>query len=1079
MHIKTSTTNNSRRAHWWLIWVLLLLGNVSTFADNRPQPALLPVTGTVTSAADGQPLIGVSISIRGTSLGTITDENGRYALNVPEADAVLVFSYIGHLTQEIAVNGRTLIDVTLSEDINQMKEVVVIGYGTQSRKLLTSSIASVDVTEIQDLQITSLEGVIQGRAAGVSVQTVSGQPGSSPSIRIRGGSSLQGNNEPLFIIDGVQRSAEDFNPEDVASIEILKDASATAIYGARASNGVVLVTTRSGSAGKAKFNASYRSTWSSLQNRLDLLGARDYIQLERIGLTRSFLNENSAFGIGANATGTGNVPDGNFTLRALAAGESVPAGYESMTDPVTGQTLIFQDVDWQDVAYRTTRIDNIHLSVDGGTDKLHYYLGSAYLAQEGIAKNTSYNRFSFQSNVDFQISRKLKVGTNVNYTNSFSDQPYSTSTLFGRAARLAPTTRRFNEDGTVAPGSSAGLPNPEWYATTFLNSQDRSKLNLGGTIQYNILDNLVATGRVNYFVEESLREAFVRANKITAARDASLSSFESRLRQFEATLRYFKSFGQHNLTALVGASNLNTNYLTFSASGQGGPTNAIQTLNASPVINGATSFRSQDLLIGYFGRVSYDYDQRYLLSATLRRDGSSRFGTDNRIGYFPSASFGWRISEEPFFSVQQVSDLKLRASWGQTANNDFGSPSDLNRFFLSQGVVDPTLTYNGKAAARTTALPNPNLGWETTTQTDFGIDLGLFRDRLILSADYYRKVTSGLLFSNPLPNTSGFGSITENIGKVEFTGTELTLSTDNIRGGDLSWTTDFNISFTRNQVLELPDNGREKNRIGGYERSDGSGIGGIAEGEPLRQIVGYQFVQVYPTTAEAEADGQFVSFANDRTGSNGIDYRNRVGGDVQWLDVNGDKIIDNDDLQVLGYATPHVVGGFGNTIRYKGLELYVFMDLGLGHHIYNSNRARMNSNSQGNINGTADLLDAWNQEGDVTDIPRFVFFDFGNARNHDVVGFGSTTADGGLAERAASHYTEKGDYLALRTVRLSYNLPAALTEKWRLGSVKAYLLGQNLHYFTGYRGYNPEVGALDLGLYPLFKSFSFGLNVGF
>ncbi|MCB9049810.1 MAG: TonB-dependent receptor [Lewinellaceae bacterium] len=1072
-------TNTRLYACWPAVLSIFLLLGFSAHANTLSGPVAFRVSGTVTSVTDGLPLVGASVLIKGTSTGTITDIDGGYELDVPDPNDTLVFSYVGYVNQEVPVDGRSTINVALREDATQLDEVVVIGYGTQSRKMLTSSIASVDAEEIQDLQITTLEGVMQGRAAGVSIQTDNGQPGSSPSIRIRGGSSLQGNNEPLFIIDGVQRSSEDFNPEDVASIEILKDASATAIYGARASNGVVLVTTKSGKAGKANFNASYRSTWTSLQNRLDLLGSRDYIEIERIGLTRSFLNENSAFGVGSNATGIGNPPGGNFTLRALEPGESVPAGYESMTDPVTGQTLIFEDVDWQDVAYRPTRMDNVHFSVDGGRDKLSYYLGSSYLSQEGIAKGTSYERFSLQSNVDFQLSEKLNIGTSVNFTRGLSDEPFNSSILFGRAARLAPTTRRFNEDGTVAPGSSSGLPNPEWYASTFLNSSARNKLNLGGSIQYNILENLVATGKLNYFSDQDTREAFVRANQLTSARDASVNFLESRLLQFEGTLKYFKSFGYHNLSLLLGGSNLNTDYFAFSASGQGGPTNSIQTLNASPVINGASSFKSQDKLIGYFGRISYDFAQRYLLSATLRRDGSSRFGTDNQIGYFPSISAGWRLSEEGFFSIPGISDLKLRASWGQTANNDFGNPNDLNRFFLSQGVVDATLTYNGQAAARATQLPNPNLGWETTTQTNFGIDLALFDSRVFLIADYYRKVTSDLLFSNPLPNTSGFGSITQNIGKVEFTGTELSISTDNIASGSLRWTTDFNISFTANKVLELPDNGRDRNRIGGYELSDGTGIGGVAEGEPLRQIVGWQFVKVYPTTAEAVEDGLFVSFANNRTGNNGIDYRNRVGGDVKWEDLNGDKIIDNDDLQVLGYATPDIFGGFGNTISYKGLELYVFLDAGLGHHIYNSNRARMNSNSQGNINGTEDLLRAWNAEGDVTDVPRFIFFDFGNARNHDVVGFGSTTGDGGLADRASSLYTEKGDYLAVRTVRLSYTLPKSVVEGWGLQSVKAYLLGQNLHYFTEYRGYNPEVGALDLGLYPLFRSFSVGLNVGF
>jgi len=1060
----------NKKKSFLLLRILCLFGFLMAETTAFAHAPAFSVSGTVTSAIDSEPMIGVTIYVKNTTEGTTTDVDGTYTLEAPGPNDTLVFSYIGFLTQEIPINGRSTIDVVMRQDAAQLEEVVVVGYGTQSRKLLTSSIASVKEEDIKDLQVTTIEGVMQGKAAGVSILTGSGQPGSSPTIRIRGGSSINRSNQPLFIIDGVQRSSEDFNPEDIESIEILKDAAATAIYGARASNGVVLITTKSGSTGKARFNVNYRNSYSSLLNRLDLLSAEEYLQIERVGLTRSFLDENSAFGAGANATGIGNPPNGPITPRVLPAGEPVPAGYQSTTDPVTGQTIIFQDVDWQEEVYRTAQINNLHFSVDGGRENLTYYLGAAYLNQEGIASTTQYERFSIQSNVNFQINDKLNASTFVNFTRSMSDEPFSTNTIFGRAARQAPTVRLRFDDGTLSPGVRESLPNPVFYTNNYLNFESINKLNLGAKLEYNILENLVATGTANYFTAQTFRDAFIKSNFFNNSRSASSSLGESRQTQFEGTLRYFTSFGEHSLSALVGASRLDTDFFDFSGSASGGPTDAIITLNAAPNISNLSTSKAKDLLIGYFARVSYDFNQKYLLSATLRRDGSSRFGFDNQIGYFPSVSAGWRISEEPFFNVPIITDFKLRGSWGQTGNNDVG-------LFTAQGVINPSFQYNGQAAARATALPNTLLGWESTAQTDVGFDVGLFDNRVELSFDYYNKITDNLLFSRPLPNTSGFNSITENIGKVKYSGLEFALSTVNVSKRDFNWTTDFNISFLNNEVLELPDNDLAQNRIGGVVFSDGrTGIAGIAEGEPLGNIVGYQFVKVYETTAEAQEDGLIDMIANDRTSSNGIDYRQRVGGDVKWLDTNGDNIIDEDDQVVLGNVNPDITGGFGNTFSYKGFELYVFLDFALGHSIVNQHRYRMNSNSQGNINGTSDLRNAWNEEGDVTDIPRFVFFDFGNARNHHRP---ESAASGGGWIGSSSQYVEKGDYLSIRTVRLSYNLPSTVIDKLGLSSVKAYLAGQNLHYFTAYRGYNPETTGLDSGFYPLFKNLSLGVNVGF
>lgn len=1053
------------------LWALIGLFHLNGFAQDI-------VSGRVTDSNTGQGLPGVNILVKGSTTGAVTDVDGNFLLNVSPED-VLVITSVGYVSQEITVGAQSTINISLAEDIQSLEELVVIGYGTKSKKLLTESVASVKAESIKDLQVTTIENAIQGKIPGISVLSGSGQPGASPTIRVRQGSSMSRSNNPLYVIDGVIRDAQDFNPDDAASVEVLKDAAAAAIYGSRASNGVIIVTTKQGSQGKARFNASYRKSWSKVTSRLDLLNAEDYLRIERVGLTRSFLDENSAFGAGANATGTGNASDGNITTRILGPGETPGPNEKTLIDPVTGETLVFQDNDWQDQIYNTSEIDNFTFGVDGGNDKITYYLGASYLDQEGIAKTTSYQRYSLQSNVNFQLTDKLKVSTNVNFTRSVSDEPQNIGLLFGRIARLAPTARLRFDDGTLSPGIRSSLQNPTHYTENYLRDQTVQKITLGTTLEYEIIPGLVAKVYGSYFNNQNAVNTFIKANFWTVNRNASSGLAEARQTILDGTLSYVKSVGDHNFAGLIGASRQNTRHFDLSAAGFGGSTDDVQTVNGAATITSATSFTERDLLIGVFGRLSYDYNGKYLFAATLRRDGSSRFPVGNQIGYFPSVSAGWRVSEEPFFNVGIISDLKFRGSWGQTGNNDTRTGPGIRErgFFDAQGLINTSFAYAGQAAGRATVLANSAFTWETTNQTDVGFDVGLLEDRVVLNFDYYKKVTNDEIFSKPLPNTSGFGGITENIGSSQRTGIELGISATMLERGDFTLNTDFNIAFTENKVLELPDSDLIRNRIGGVLYDDGTGVGGLAEGEELGQIVGWQFVEVYSTTQQAQEDGQFVDFANDRTGNNGIDYRERVGGDVKWLDTNGDNIIDDNDQIVLGNSIPDIVGGMGNTLTYKDFELYLFVDWALGHSIYNHTFTRMNSNSQGNINGTGMLRNAWNQEGDVTDVPRFVFFDFGNPRNHDT-NFGTTFGQG--AVRTASHYVEKGDYLAIRTVRLSYNLPDHLIGKAGLSSAKVYVSGQNLHYFTGYRGYNPEsVDPNDSGRYPISRIISAGVNIGF
>ncbi|WP_291869603.1 TonB-dependent receptor [Maribacter sp.] len=1054
------------------------------------------ITGTVVSADDNLPLPGASVIIQGTTTGAQTDFDGNYSIDTSDGD-VLIFSYIGYVAQEVTLANQTTIDVALVTDAQNLDEVVVIGYGTSSRKLLSSAISSVSAKELNNQSVTDVGSALQGKAAGVTIQTADGQPGTSPKIVIRGGSSINKGSTPLFIIDGVQRSSEDFNPDDIETMQVLKDAAASAIYGARASNGVVLITTKSGKSGKVNISINQRYSFSSINKKLDYLNGADFLRLERPGLLLSFLDENSAFGSGAQPTGTGNSATSSSSTRLLAPGESVPAGYESMPDPISGGTLIYTSTNWEDVLFRTAGFKNTHVSVDGASEKMGYYVSFAHTDQDGVAVGTDYNRSSLQSNLKFNISDRLKASTSVNYITSEQHQPELAPRFFGRTLRLAPTVRRVFDDGSLAPGTSGKSQTPEHYIKNNFGETVRTKLNIGATLKYEILDNLNFTTNASYTKGNTVVENFVRSNTFDSSRPASYSSLENTRKQLEATLGYTRAFGNHNLGLLIGASSIDDDYYATSIEGSGSGTDNIATLNASSTILSASSIKSASSLLGYFGRLSYDYDNKYIFSGTLRRDTSSIFGKNNRTGYFPSVSGAWRVSEEDFLNANEtLSNLKLRASWGQTGNNEVGQSDNLNRFYLSQGIVDPSLQYNGQSAAVPTQVPNADLGWETTTQTDFGFDFDLFKSRVNFSFDYYTKVTKDLLFTTPLPNTTGFSSVEQNIGDVQFNGLEFSVTSRNFSTDNFSWTTNVNATFSNNEVLKLPESNNANNRIqgliyGGQEsKTDNlNGIGGIAEGESLGNIIGWKFVKVYSTDAEAAADGIDDLVASDRTSRNGIDYRKKVGGDVKWLDANEDGKIDFDDQVVLGNATPDVTGGISNNFKYKGFELDVFMDFALGHEIFNYNRARLNGQSQGGIGATSDLHNAWTKQGDVTDTPRFVFFDFGNSRNIHRPNDGGDGGGAGVIQRignsfhgANSQYVEDASYLSLRSVKLSYTLrDLPFLEKIHVRSLQLYASGRNLHYFTKYRGYNPEAtpNGVDSGKYPTFRTVSLGANIKF
>lgn len=1046
------------------VFLILMLGiTISMHAQEKT------VKGVITDAEDNTPLIGATISIKGEAKGVTSDFEGNFNIVVNENN-ILIISYVGYITQEIPVLGNTTINVTLQQESNALDEVVVIGYGTKSRREIISAISSISSDKIAEVPVTNIANAVQGKIAGVRVyHSTGGQPGSNSTFRIRGGSSINRSNDPLFIVDGMQKTLNDINPNDVSSVEVLKDASATAIYGSRASNGVVIITTKKGKTGKAEINFSSTFGFAEPSVKMDFVDATTFLEYARPAYQRS---NRSNLLTATHGVGTGNDANSPWSTSILQPGQAVPEGYLSMPDPINpSNTLIYQDNDFQDIAFQNALEKEYFISAIGGSDKIKYYAGLGWTDIEGIARSTEYQRFTARSNIDFKLSDKLELQTKFNISRTKTDDFDRQRNIFGRSIWLLPTARVYFDDGSFGTGNNETYTNPLFYNDVRQAKDYVYRTNVGASLIWKPIEGLSFQLKGDYFNQNSTSESFKKANIYDATRPAT---FDYGLRtdwQVEAIGNYSKTLNEkHNFGLLIGVSSLNIEHLDASAAAFGGPTDNIQTLNASPEKTEASTSRSDEVLNGIFSRFSYDFDGKYLMSASLRRDGSSRLAEDQRIGYFPSFSMGWIMSEEKFFeNVSILNFVKLRGSWGQTGNNDVSTTA-------AAGLYSVGNNYNFQAGSFPTVIPNENLAWETTTQWDIGTDLSFLNNKIRLIADVYNKTTDNLIFTTPLPNTSGFSSITKNIGKVQFTGVEFELSTINIQNDNFSWESDFNIGFNKNKVLELPDNDRENNRIGGFIDTDtGEGIGGIAEGESLFSIIGYKNDFIIDTQAQAD-NAHHDTQARGYSAIDGQSIRGRkFPGDYEWVDKNGDGIIDSKDQFVLGNNVPHTTGGLSNTLKYKGLEFNIFMDFALGHSINDQIIRRGDANAIGGAaRPTTNILRSWQQEGDIAsgkaNFPRFDYHDATQQRN----------IHRGSSPVSASVYD--ASFLSLREVKLGYNIPEKILDYIGFNSVKIYLAGQNLHYFTKYPGFNPEYStgsSYDDNTYPLARKIVLGINVGF
>ena len=853
-----------------LILIFLSLLSVGIFAQKQT------VTGKVVDASN-QPLIGATVKEVGNATnGTMTNFDGNFTLSV-KTGASIEISYVGYSTQRVTAS-TTPITVSLKEDASVLNEVVVTGYTTQARSEMTTSISKLDSKVLQSAPRSNAATALQGTIPGLKVINTTGQPGSTPKLQLRGGTDWDGSGSPLILIDGVPGSFYALNADDIESMEVLKDAASTAIYGARAANGVVLITTKRGNKGKT--NVTFRAKYTANQHRADkmnYLSAEDYISYNRTAIknyrTLTGLNgDYETFLTGVAGMGTGNnLTDSYYTTQYLTAANSFlenTPGWHVMTDPLNPtRKLVFQDNDLSSTIYQKSYTQDYGLSIDGGTDKSTYYLGLGYLDDKGLITLSGFKRYSAAFNGSYNINKDLKISSNIIYAYSNLSKPIADDRdIFSRFAGFPPTGRMFygNADGTNSdrphPGYQLGFGNAQYYMDKLYRYNLEQRFTGSVQLDYHFLNNFNFMVRGSHFMinntDESFNKAYLHSGSLNTERKAS-AQYERLMRnQATATLTFRQSFNNsHNIMALVGTEFFNENYFKLKAATKNSPTDLITTLNVASLADGVPSTEKTKYgLASLFGQVNYDYQYKYLLGFTFRYDGTSRLG-NNKWGFFPGVSLGWNTHNEEFFKNSSfkniISNLKPRISYGVNGNIEI-----LSNFGVF-GTYGTTSLYDNQAGYRNTVLPNLNLRWERSTTLNFGLDLGLFDNRVTLIADYFIRNVEDKLADLTLPIWTGFSSVKTNNGTLQNRGLELALTANVIKSNDWNWKLGTNFYRVRNYVVKLPTNGNENNRQGGtqvWDEATGTKIwvGGRQEGKRLEEdvIVAYIYDGVYQTQAQ-------------------------------------------------------------------------------------------------------------------------------------------------------------------------------------------------------------------------------------
>ena len=1090
--MKMRKTENALKG--WLFSLFLVFSSISLYAQN------ITVSGTVTDNVFKEPLIGVTIVIEGTTDGTVTDIDGNYTINNVPSNGSLVVSYVGMQSQTVAVNGRANIDIVLREDSELLEEVVVTGYGgTQLRSKLTNSIAKVSEETLTVGVYSNPAQALSGAVSGLRVIQSSGNPGSTPQIVLRGGTNLDGSGSPLVMVDGQLRSSlSDINPADIESMEVLKDAGATALYGARASNGVILVTTKSGKAGQRSINLSAKLGFNYVNNPYTFLGVEDYITYQRNAYNNTPWAPKDNLNA-ANPLGTGNVYNERMVWNLMNLNDEnrflLDKGWKSMTDPInSNNTLIYRDTDIAKYSFVDPSLtQDYNLNMSGGNDRGTYYAGIGYNHSEGLPITSFYERVSFVLNGSYKVTDWLTSKSNFNYNranwNSMPPTQTSEANYFGRIQSIPPTARFEDEDGNMLLGANSGDGNQSYQAHRFMRDNQTDKFTMIQSFEAKFLRDFTARASAQWYYDEGFYESFNRDYETTPGnwnRTRSTSAeFDRSLSQtYNATINYDKLLaGKHDVSVLLGMEYFDRHNKGFSASGRNAPTDDFWDLgltDSGENLRDIDSWHSQYRILSYFGRANYDYLGKYLLSAVFRQDGYSSLLGDNRWGFFPGMSAGWIFGNEDFVkeNFPALSFGKLRTSFGVN-----GNASGIGAYTL-QGSYNPQ-TYNGRTGFLIGLLPNPGLRWEKTRTFEVGVDVSFFENRLNANMTYYNRLTMDKYVSFALPSTTGFSSITNNNGEFRNKGFEFELSGRVIRTEDFSWNMSGNVTYNKNIIVSLPDNGLERNRQGGSQIYTGNGdetifVGGYQEGQEPGLLVGYKFDGIYKSVDEIPGN-LVVQTGNDQGKYQyGPDAYNALTdaqkanailiepGDAKWRDINEDGVIDNFDRVEIGNITPRWTGGFNTNLKYKNFSIYGRFDFGLGFWTYDNARPWFLGNMQGTYNTTTDVFNTWTPDNPNAKFPRYVWA--------DQLGTGNLN-------RSSTLFAHRGDYLAFREISLSYSLPQTIADKLYMQSMNVSVTGQNLGYLTAAPVANPEraygAGVASGTGYGLPRTLLFGINVTF
>ncbi len=1045
--------------------ILLFIGTVGSYAANSSSSTkpinepnvrlqVTEVTGTVTDN-EGEALPGVNIVIRGTTVGGATDLNGNYTIQIPagqDQPVILVFSYVGFESQEIEVGNQTNIDIVLEVESLGLDEVVVVGYGTQRKSDLTAAISSIRAEDIVELPTARVDQALQGRTSGVYVLNTDGAPGGRTMIRIRGLNSINGGNQPLIVIDGLQGGdLESLNPMDIQSMEILKDASATAIYGSRGANGVILITTKLGRPGKPVIDASASVGIQHLLRKLPTLSAGDYAR---------HVNANEM----TNTAG-GNIPTPKFTDAEIAE-------YDR-----SGGT------DWQDEIYETGVVQNYNLAMSGATESLKYMVSANYLNHQGVLQNSEYDRISLRTNLNADIAKWVDFGLNYSFTKeTYKSPPFRdeeengwTGQAVNNAARWAPTEPVYDDQGNYWKHRVGYGPYDTWNPMASAVEPDITrptyKNNLNLFLNFNILEglSLKITGgaliaNVNHrdYYNQKTKAGFMN-NGFATLDEAVYETWQN-----SNILTYDNNWGNHRLTLTGVVEQIYTRGRSTHTSAKQFIVDQLgyNNIGGAGLLQKSSNAYERSLL-SYMGRINYALLGRYLLTATYRADGSSVFGTDNKWGYFPSGSVAWRLSEEPFLQgVTALSDFKLRASYGMTGNQGISPYQSLARLYSSPGDWGPDYPWNGFSPTNTGfaigGLANPNLKWETTAQTNIGLDLMLWSGRLSTTIDVYKKVTTDLLMNRELPGYIGVSDVLDNVGSIENKGLEIMIEGDPVSTSNFRWNTSFNLTANRNKVLDLGDDDRLTYRpsYGGYSLER---FMILEVDKPFGIMEGWEYLGVWKTAQDAEARSY-----------------GQLPGDSRYRDVNEDGVIDDEDKVIIGNGYPDFTYGWSNRLTYRNFDLSILFIGMQGVDLFNTLRIRRESAWEG---VSTVLKDVWTPQNEDTDVPGMI-----DGAYREEQALQNKVFMGGNSG-ATSRWVEDASFFRLKTITLSYNFSQDLIRSIGFNKIRLYFTAVNLFTISNYTGYDPEVAqfanwgdtmiGVDLSAYPSAKTYTFGAQLTF